>query len=314
MRNRLKRIFFFLLCLPLILCSAGCENIEENAVPAESATAVTFTDALGTTVTVDRPQTVVACMGGLADIWLLAGGQDSLAGIADDADFTVSDQIAKIGAHDAPSPESILALNPDFVILSAATAEQVALDATLTQAGIPHAYFDVNAFEDYLNTLRLFSEITGHPESYQEYGVSVQKDIEATIDNARNQTPPTVLLLITYSQGVRAQTSDTMTGAMLKDLGCVNLADENPSLLQTFSVEAIVEMDPDFIFVIPMGYSENAAAESLTTYLESNPAWAGLSAVQTGGYHVLDPELFQYKPNDQWSESYAKLAEILYEQ
>ncbi len=313
MLKQVKKIPLFLLCL-LLLCSAGCGAPKETSAPAESATAVTFTDALGTTVTVDQPQTVVACMGGLADIWLLAGGQESLAGIADDADFTVPDHVTKIGAHDAPSPESILALNPDFVILSAATAQQTALDATLTQAGIPHAYFDINSFADYLNTLELFSQITGHPESYQKYGVAVQEDIEATIAETQNQTPPTVLLLITYSQGVRAQTSDTMTGAMLKDLGCVNLADENPSLLQTFSVEAIVEMDPDFILVIPMGYSKDAAAESLTAYLESNPAWAGLSAVQTGGYHVLDPSLFQYKPNDQWSKSYDKLAEILYGQ
>ena len=44
----------------------------------------------------------------------------------------------------------------------------------------------------------------------------------------------------------------------------------------------------------------------------SNPAWAGLSAVQNGRYVLLPRELFHYKPNARWGESYAYLAKILY--
>ena len=103
-----------------------------------------------------------------------------------------------------------------------------------------------------------------------------------------------------------------MTGQMLADLGCTNVADQYPSLLQSFSVESIVDIDPEYILVIPMGYSADSADESLSTYLESNPAWAGLSAVQNGKYQILEPEYFLYKPNNLWGESYAKLAEIIY--
>ena len=45
---------------------------------------------------------------------------------------------------------------------------------------------------------------------------------------------------------------------------------------------------------------------------EENPAWAGLSAVKNGRYVLLPKELFHYKPNVRWGESYACLAEILY--
>ena len=50
-----------------------------------------------------------------------------------------------------------------------------------------------------------------------------------------------------------------MTGAMLADLGVKNLADENPSLLKDFSLESIIEMNPDYIFVVPMGNDDAAA-------------------------------------------------------
>ena len=45
---------------------------------------------------------------------------------------------------------------------------------------------------------------------------------------------------------------------------------------------------------------------------QSNPAWAGLTAVANDHYVVLPKELFHYKPNARWGESYAYLAEILY--
>ena len=61
-----------------------------------------------------------------------------------------------------------------------------------------------------------------------------------------------------------------------------------------------------------MGSDEEAALGYLEEHFESNPAWAGLSAVQNGRYEVLPKELFHYKPNARWGESYAYLAKILY--
>lgn len=124
-----RKIFIITFCLLTAMTAlVGCGNAEQ----AENADGgYTFTDALNNEITVDNPQSVVACMGGLADIWLLAGGEDSLAGIAEDADFEFDESIATVGKHNEPSVESILALNPDFVILSSATAEQVALADTL---------------------------------------------------------------------------------------------------------------------------------------------------------------------------------------
>lgn len=308
----MKRKFLLLtLCLLAVLTAlVGCDNAEQAE---NTANGYTFTDALNNEITVNNPQNVVACMGGLADIWLLAGGEDSLVGIAEDADFEFDESIATVGKHNEPSVESILALNPDFVILSSATAEQVALADTLKQSGITCAYFDVNSFEDYLNTLKIFTDITDNTAAYEKHGTAVQEQIESVISQVpQDAEAPSVLLLITYSQGVRAQKADTMAGEMLADLGCINIADENPSLLQTFSVESIVDIDPDYIMVIPMGHSKGAATESLGTYLESNPAWGSLSAVQNNHYNVLDPSLFLYKPNAKWGESYQTLFDLIY--
>ena len=128
--------------------------------------------------------------------------------------------------------------------------------------------------------LKTCSEITGNTDAYQTNGLDVQKNIESIIAGNKLETEPSVLLMITYSGGIRPQRSDSMTGKMLADLGCHNIIDDTPSLLKDFSVENIIEADPDYIFVIPMGNDDAAAEKNLKENVESNPAWSSLTAVQ----------------------------------
>lgn len=119
---------------------------------------------------------------------------------------------------------------------------------------------------------------------------------------------PTVLLLRAYSTGVRAKNSDNITGVMLKDLGCINIADSDSGLLEEIQMESILAADPDHIFVTTMGSSTEKALDSLTELFHSDPAWESLAAVKEGRVHILDKALFHYKPNARWGESYEVLA------
>ena len=98
---------------------------------------------------------------------------------------------------------------------------------------------------------------------------------------------------------------------ILRDLGADNLVDRYESLLEDVSLEEVVAADPDFILITTMG-AEDKALEFMSQAFEENPAWAGLSAVKDGRYVLLPKELFHYKPNTRWGESYAYLAQILY--
>ena len=87
---------------------------------------------------------------------------------------------------------------------------------------------------------------------------------------------------------------------------------ENEQLLKDFSLESIIEMNPDYIFVVPMGNDDAAAMKALEDQTAANPAWSTLDAVQNGRYVTLDPHLFQYKPNERWDQSYQVLFDALY--
>jgi len=319
------------MCLALAVMLGGCKTTEptepanepanepeatEPSVPAS----YTFTDDLGFEVTVDNPERVVACMGSFSNIWTLAGG--TLVGASSDSfeDYGIdAASVADVGYFAEPDLEKIISLSPDFVIMTGAStgkdgsASQVGLRDALVASNIQVAYFNVTVFEDYLKMLETCCAITGRDDLYETNGLAVERQIADIKKNASTQTSaPTVLLMTTYSGGTRVQNSSTMTGAMLAELGAVNLADQNPSLLRDFSVESVIELNPDYILVSPMGNDDAAAMKNLEEATAANPAWATLDAVKNGRYLTLDRTLFQYKPNARWSTSYQTLYDILY--
>ncbi|MBQ2837370.1 MAG: ABC transporter substrate-binding protein, partial [Peptococcaceae bacterium] len=295
--------FLLTLLLVSILALSGCGTNQTIQESPQQEDGYTFTDAIGQEITVHNPQRVVSLMGSFSEIWILAGGADTLVGTSydtvDNRDLGLPKDIAIVGTYQNPNIEEILALNPDLVLLSSETTRtdsHVALKDALNGADIPAAYFSVTHFEDYLNMLKICTDITGNQDAYQTNGIAVEERIAQIIADSKTETSPSVLLMITYSGGIRAQSSDTMTGKMLSELGCKNILDDYPSMLQDFSVEKIIETDPDYIFVIPMGNDDALAQKNLKENVESNPAWNSLTAVKNDRYILLPKDKFLYKP------------------
>ena len=292
-------------------CAAPAKQSETNDVSAQSQAAassapaqeMTFTDALGYTVQLSGWDRVASLYGSFAETWVLAGG--SLVGATVDAveerGMELGDGVALLGSVKEPNLEEIIAADPDFLILSADIAAQVDMHDALTSAGIPHAYYRVDGVSDYLAMLEQFCQMTGREDLYEENGLAVQ-----------DEPHPTVLLLRAFSSGAKAKGDDNLAGVILRDLGAENLVEQHESLLEDVSLEEVIAADPDFIFVVTMGSSEEAALDYMEQNFESNPAWTELTAVQEDHYVLLPKELFHYKPNARWGESYAYLAKILY--
>ena len=313
------RILYRFVLLFLILLAAICTACNSKET-APSAGSVTFTDALGRTVSLEKePEHVVALIGSFADIWLLSGGTlDAAAEDAwDDFGLDLPDAINIGGAH-SPNLELILSADPDFVIASASTSSNVEMQEILENAGITVAYFDIDNFEDYLSMLDICTDITGRKDLYEQNGLTLQTQIETIKKDFSNQnlsdTERTILLLRTHSSSVKAKGSEgTILGEMLADLGCINIADSDTLLLETLSIESIIRQNPYRIFVVTMGDDTEKALENLDQMMAENPAWGTLEAVSEGRLHVMDRKLFNIKPNAKWAESYETLSNIFLE-
>ena len=306
----MKKIICLLLCLLLTACGS------KTAPPPTSA--VTFTDDLGREITVDRPERTAALLGSFAQVWLLAGG--TVAATADDAwedlALELPEDTVNLGGTKNLSLELLFSARPDFILASTNTRQNMEWRETLDAAAIPTAYFDIDDFEDYLRLLKICTDMTGRQDLYEQYGESVQQQINAVVEESRKRLadadPPTVLCMVASASAVHAKNSEgNVLGAMLKTLGCENIADSDSMLLENLSIEHILLSDPDHIFFVQRGDDEAGMRAYVEEFLTSQPLWAELSAVKDGRVHFMPKELFNLKPNHRWGEAYEILEEKL---
>lgn len=273
-------------------------------------------DDLGRQVTVDSPRRVACLIGSFADIWYLAGGVEQIVATASDTwryfDLPLGEDVVNLGATKEPDLEQLIACEPDLILASCNTAENVALEPTFTQMGLNAAYFSVSTFEDYLRMLKICTEITGCAENYETYGTAVEAQVTAA-KNRADGSRPSVLYIRATGSGCKVKNSTgSVLGEMLAGLDCRNIADSETGLLEQLSLETILDADPDYIFVVLQSADPADAEAVLESTLLSNPAWASLTAVREGRYHVMDPTLYNLKPNERWGDAYEQLADILY--
>ena len=299
----------------LLLVAAGCSAAPSGA----TGDGYTFTDDLGREVTVRSTERTAALLGSFADMWYLAGG--TVCATADDAwddlNLPLADDVINLGMTKSVSLEQLLLSDPTFVIASSKTQGNLDLLDTLDSAGIATAYFDVNSFEDYLRILKIFTDLTGREDLYEQNGAAVAEEIDEVIAESEARleaagSAPKVLTLRASASWIRAKgSSGNVAGEMLAGLGCVNIADSDTSLLESIGMEHIIAQDPDFIFFVQQGDDYEGIQLAIDEFIAENPAWAELSAVRNGRVFLLDKRLYSLKPNARWAEAYRGLEEIL---
>ena len=324
----MRRICIIMLLSALLLSGCAERPAQSSAVPGPSAgaalsaqpeqdaAAAAFTDDLGRELELARPERAAALIGSFADIWCLAGGKDTLTAAAGDAwtnfDLDLGEDVTDLGSVKEPNLERLLACEPDLVLASCNTAADVELLETFEDAGIPAAYFEVDNFDDYLRMLEICTRLTGCPENYETYGVQVKAQVEEAVARQDGSAPKVLYVRASGSSCTVKGSEGNVLGEMLADLGCVNVADSDDSLLENLSLEGIIAADPDYIFAVLQGSDKDKARATLESTLLTNPAWSTLRAVEEGRFYTLDHTLYNVKPNARWGEAYEKLADILY--
>lgn len=309
-----KIILITAMLLVLLMCAfTGCISSGENELSNEAY--YTFTDSDGFTVELSKkPQTVAVLFSSLSEAWLNAGGE-----IAITVGETVERKLCKgevllvdSGAGKTVDNERLISLEPDFVICSADIAAQKDTASLLRKAGIPVALIRLDTFEDYLEVLKIFTDITDRKDLYKENGEKVKDEIEKTVAESKKAEGTKVLFIrsgSSVSSAKAKKAEDNFAAKILEDLGCFNIAEKAEILVDSLSAEVILKEDPQYIFISLMGDYENSKG-FMESLLQSSE-YKNLTAVKNGKVYFLPKELFQYKPCGRWAESYRYISSIL---
>ena len=319
--KKLSLLSVLLLIVSFVLSGCGSNSSPSVSSSAADFSPVTFTDSAGQEVTLNsRPQNVAVLFSSYAEIWQIAGGEvkitvgDSIKrGFVSGGEVTLVDD----GNGSGIDTEQLIAGKPDFVIGSADVPAQVEACSFCAKAGIPSALFKVENIDDYLSMLKVCTDITGNSEAYQKNGVEVAQEAERVKQLAAEYTKdkePIKILFVragSSAKSTKAKTArDNFAAEIINELGTYNIAEKADVLLDGLSLEEIVSEDPEYIFISTQG-SEDAAKKYIEE-LFAGDGWKDLQAVKNSKYIFLPKELFHYKPNARWAESYIYAANILY--
>lgn len=328
MKNRFTLLI--LIMTLVILVFTGCQqnktkdtvdtdkkdNIDEYGVTINEDS-VSVTDGQGQLVTIDKnPERVLVLYNSYLDIWMRNGGNvvGKLEETVGQEPIPNTEDIEIVGKFGGISVEKLISVEPELVIINSSIPSQMELITPLEANGIQVIALEYKGKEDYFKLVRLFSAINERDDLFEENALEVEKGIDELISKVPEDEEIKVLVMVASAREIRARDSSDYVGLMLDDLKLVNIADTSGEMLQdkNFSLEKILEEDPDYIFVQTTGSDMEKIKERLIQDVESNPAWSSLSAVKNERYIVLPKDLYMLKANHRYVEAYEGLAEIIY--
>jgi len=206
------------------------------------------------------------------------------------------------------SIERALELEPDIVIAGPPVrAQSQAMESAFSKAGIPIVYvdFDSNPVRDTDRSFEILGQVLGVEDKAAEFVDFYRRHVRTITDRlaAPELVRPT-LLMISRGLGVPCclASPDNGVTAYFGGLGVENIAGITKGGPVQFSLETIIERDPDiFVAIDPFSDSRSMFGQprssaqgtaSLET-LKQEPGLRELAAMRTGRVHVLDSYLMR---------------------
>lgn len=287
---------------------------------------VTFKDDSGRdAITIKKnPKRVAVLYGSHACLYTEAGGKVSLGVSSAELykeqigrDIMKDEGVVTVAASSAGKNwdvEAILAQQPDLIICSTAMSGYSTIAAPAEAVNIPVIALTYSGVTDYLRWFKVFCNINSKPELWDSIAVKVADDIANIIlKTQKAEHKPQILALSPGTDALSAMLVGSDMGAIIDQLGGVNLAEGTDPKLTTIDIdlEKMYALKPEMIFV-RCGSTEKEVGDALNKLVEGNPVWESMDAVKDGKVYLMPKELYLYRPNSRYAESYKMLAERLY--
>ncbi|UUZ83925.1 ABC transporter substrate-binding protein [Paenibacillus sp. P26] len=307
--------------LRALLAAAGRGPKPEAALPKGPYTAgsaattsqpyMTFKDMADREIVLQKkPERIVILANETLSLFYQLGGR--AVGRASSPGIPVSDaekEAVDVGQITNVSLEKIVSLKPDLVIGQYYFNPE--LKDTLASAQIPFAPLKITSYEDVMRIGRLYGQILGKETEAEKALKETDARVQAVVGRAPDH-PVTFAQVTIMPMGVYITKDGSTTTDIARRLKLKNAAEgmasgEWPDYAP-YSLEKLVEADPDYLFIAVHG-SEEFGRKKLKEDLESNPAWASIRAVKENRLVFL-PSEFEKTPNlgiDSWFAYIAKL-------
>ncbi len=246
----------FHLIIPIVLIVIAAMPLtargsSESVGNAESADAIVVTDHFGREVLLEKPaQTIISLSPGITETIFALGYGDRLIGRTSFCDYPPEAlQVTPVGSLTEPDIEAIVALSPDIVIASTHFPEDV-MNRLIAAGQKVAVLMGQESFQGvYDGVIRPASILVGDPDAGELLISLMQDTVTRALDTVAGFSEnPSVYYVVGFGEGGDwTAGGDTFISEMIEMAGGKNIASDVNGW--SFSIEAIVDRDPDLILV-----------------------------------------------------------------
>lgn len=279
---------------------------------------VTVTDIMGNEVTFDeKPDKIAAVAGTFLGVLYDVGGESictSDLGGGTPVDLELVKDLPTIGPVYKPDVEKIIELQPGVVF--AQFGLQNSILPALKQSNIPCLAFHMRTYSDVLEHLIVMGRIIGNEDKAEMLVQSMEQSKQTLVDKLPEESKRAVILYAT-SKDVSVKLPNSIAGNVCEILKIDNIAKgctpEGMGGESTpFSMEYIVEKDPDVILVTSMLQSDELAKEVIMEKLGKDPVWKDLRAVKEKKIVYLPQKYFLFNAGAEFVDGIEYMAKGVY--
>ncbi len=288
----MKKIFAIMLLL-LALLTGGCSDKERalTEMPPQNNTAYTVVDDAGRTLQfTQRPQRIVSLtygtdeiVTGLVDIKRIQA-YSRWAGDSE-ISFITKDQAYTVGCKVHDNTEAIVALQPDLVLASTATASD--LVSSLQGLGIPvYVARTPHSYQEMCTKIKGIAAAVGE----QEKGEEMVRDMDVRLQRLERrlqQIPPSqrrvaVAFNFTSAMGRRGDLLDSMLtmAHVINGAAVISENTKNEHGTPAISKEQVVRIDPDIFMLPTWNYNNKQDVQGYAYAVMNDPAYRNVKAVR----------------------------------
>lgn len=309
----MKKLLSLCCCIALLL-SAGCGSKENKPADGAAQAFFTVTDAAGRRVVLNsKPQRVVSLSLSYLSMIDAVGG--SIVGRAASKVGTIPasmQNVPEVGLVYNINMEALIALKPDLVL--AGRNQHDKFVPLLESNKIKVIELDAKTYDEVKQTVTLLGNIYGTQEKAAAENALLDSQIKAVIDKLPRQEKKRVVIMHATASSVTVEGSRSIAGCISDLLGFENVAAQalkGKSDKTPYSMETLVNQNPELIFITSMGKPEEIESR-LRTDFKNNPAWNSLNAVKQGKIYVLPEKLFLLNPGLKYPEAVKYMAQQVY--
>lgn len=269
---------------------------------------VTIRDARGQEVVIaTAPRRIVSLAPSVTEILFAIGAGPAVVGVDDYSNYPPEAATrTRVGAYWPPNVEQVVALRPDLVIASGEHADWA---DQMERLGVKVLLVDARTVEDVTAITILVGRATGKTRQAMRVSEDVRRRVQAVkqrVARLPEEQRPRVYYEM-YWDPLMTVGPQSLIGQLIELAGGRNIAADAATAYPEFSVEAVIDRDPQVI-VFPDVHAPNMPT---VEDLKARPGFALVSAVRDGRVHALDADVIS-RPGPRVAEAVEELARLFY--